>query len=109
MKRIRKGDRVVVISGELRGSEGVVLRVLPKQMVAVVENLNKVKRAQKPNEKNKSGGFVEVEAPIALAKLSLIDSKSKRPTKVKYTINKDNKKVRISKRSGHEIGVGGIK
>ena len=106
MKRIKKGDRVVVMCGEFRGSEGIVLRVLPKVSKAIVEDINKVKCSKKPDEKNKSGGFVEVEAPIPLARLALIDPKSKSPAKVKYVLGKDNCKVRICRKSGREIGKG---
>ncbi len=104
MNRIIKGDKVRVISGKLKGSEGIVLSVFPKEGTAIVEGVNKIKKHVKPNQENEKGGIVEIDAPIRLCKLALIDPKGKgAKTKVKYEKTKDNKKVRITKLSGTNL------
>lgn len=104
MNRIIKGDRVKVISGKHKGSEGIVLQVFPKNETAIVEGINRVKKHKKASADQEQGGIVEIEAPIRLCKLALIDPKGKGAiTKVKYSKEKDKKKVRIAKKSGAEF------
>lgn len=103
MNRIIKGDRVKVITGKHKGAEGIVLTVFPKKQTAIVEGINRVKKHKKASADQEQGGIIEIEAPIQLCKLALIDPKGKgATTKVKYTIGKDKKKVRVSKKSGAE-------
>lgn len=100
MNRIIKGDRVRVISGKHKGSEGTVMKVNVKADSAIVEGLNLIKRHKKPNQQNEDGGIIQVEAPIALCKLALMDAKNKNScTKVNYVVDKDGKKSRITKKS----------
>ena len=75
MERITKGDRVIVISGEDRGKEGVVLKVEPSGNHVIVEGVNFVKRHTKPTQKSQQGGIVEKEAPINMSNLMVICSK----------------------------------
>lgn len=106
MNRIKKGDKVRVVSGKERNKEGTVLRVFPKEQRAIVEGLNKVKRHQKQDQKNDKSGIVEKEAPLRLCKLALLEQKGKEKgqiTKIKFAINKEGKKVRVSKRSNQEL------
>ncbi len=104
MNRIIKGDRVKVISGKHKGSEGVVLAVYPREGTALVEGINRVKKHKKASADQEQGGIVEIEAPIRLCKLALIDPKKKgETTKIKYAIGKDKKKVRVAKKSGAEF------
>ncbi len=104
MNRLIKGDRVRVISGKLKGLEGVILSVNLKSQTAIVEGINKIKKHVKPNQENEKGGIVEIDAPIKLCKLALIDPKGKgATTKVKYEKDKNNKKVRITKLSGTNL------
>ena len=104
MNRIIKGDKVKVISGKHKGSEGIVLQVFPKNETAIVEGVNRVKKHKKASADQEQGGIIELEAPIRLCKLALIDPKGKGAiTKVKYSKGKDNKKVRIAKKSGAEF------
>lgn len=108
MNRIRKGDHVRVISGKHKNSEGVVLQVFPKEQTAVVENINKIKRHQKKDQTHEQSGIFEKEAPIKLCKLAIIEQKGKEKgniTKVKF-IFKDNKKIRVSKKTNNEIVIG---
>ena len=100
---IKKGDTVYVNAGEDKGKTGRVLKVLISKNRAVVEGINMVTKANKPNAKNPQGGLVKMEAPIHVSNLQLLDPKSGKPTRVGYKVNEDGKKVRISKKSGEEI------
>ena len=100
---IKKGDTVYVNAGEDKGKTGRVLKVLISKNRAVVEGINMVTKATKPNAKNPQGGLVKMEAPIHVSNLQLLDPKSGKPTRVGYEVNEDGKKVRISKKSGEEI------
>lgn len=107
MNRIKKGDPVVVISGKNKNKSGVVIRVNPKEQTALVEGVNKIKRHQKKDQTHEQSGIIEKEAPIRLCKLALVDPKGKdkgKATKVKYLL-KDNKKVRVARKSGSELDV----
>jgi large subunit ribosomal protein L24 len=101
--KIRKGDRVEVISGAHKGKRGEVLKVLPKESRAVVQGVALVKRHQKPAGMGQPGGIVEKEAPVHLSNLMLLDPKTDRPTRVGFRILEDGKKVRVAKASGEVI------
>ena len=99
---IKKGDVVYVLAGEDRGKEGRVLKVLVQKQNAIVEGVNMVTKATKPNAQHPQGGLVKKEAPIAISNIALIDPKSGKPTRI--SIRRENGKViRISKKSGEEI------
>ena len=98
---IKKGDQVVVISGADKGSKGEVLKVLPSKGRAIVEQCNVVKKHMKPTQDN-PGGIVEMEAPIHLSNLMLIDPKTGEPTRVGRKVV-DGKLVSYSKKSGEII------
>ena len=100
---IKKGDNVYVLSGEDRGKTGRVLKVLVDKNRAIVEGVNFVTKATKPNAKHPQGGLVKMEAPVHVSNLSLIDPKSGKPTRVGYRKNDAGKKVRFAKKSGEEI------
>ena len=100
---IKKGDTVIVLSGEDKGKTGKVLKVLVEKQRAIVEGVNIVTKSSKPSAKNPQGGFVKVEAPIHISNLSLIDPKSGKPTRIAIKVKEDGKKVRIAKKSGEEI------
>ena len=100
---IKKGDTVYVNAGDDKGKTGRVLKVLIEKNRAVVEGVNVVTKATKPNAKNPQGGLVKMEAPIHVSNLQLLDPKSGKATRVGYKVNEDGKKVRISKKSGEEI------
>lgn len=99
--KIKKGDKVVVLSGSSKGTKGSVLKVYPDKGKAIVEGVNMIKKHTKPNAQNPQGGIVETEAPIYVSKLALVDSNGK-PTRVGYEL-KDGKKVRIAKKTGKAI------
>ena len=99
---IKKGDTVYVLAGEDRGKEGRVLKVLVQKQKAIVEGINMVTKATKPNAQHPQGGLIKKEAPIAISNIALIDPKSGKPTRI--SIRRENGKViRIAKKSGEEI------
>ncbi len=99
--KIKKGDKVEVISGSNKGKSGIVTQIVTDKSRAVIEGVNIVKRHMKPTNNN-PGGIVEMSAPIHISNLSLLDPKSGKPTRVGYKIEK-GKKVRVSKKSGEII------
>jgi len=100
--KIKKGDQVIVLAGKDKGKKGEVLRVLPKDNRAVVQNVNMVKRHTRPSQ-TQAGGIIEREAAIHVSNLALVDPKSGQATRVGYKILDDNRKVRVAKRSGEVI------
>ena len=95
--KIKKGDKVMVISGENKGSIGSVLKVLYNNNKAIVEGVNMVKKHAKPSAENPKGGIIEKQLPLEISNLSLL-TKSGEKTKVGYKFE-DGKKVRYSKKS----------
>jgi len=78
---IRKHDKVMVLSGEYKGTIGEVLKMYPEKRKAIVEGVNIIKRHTKPNQQNKDGAIVEKEAAIPICKLQLIDPATGKPTR----------------------------
>ena len=103
MNRIRKGDKVVVISGKDKSKSGKVLVVYPKDNRVLVEGVNIIKRHTKPNPALPEGGIVEREAPIHVSNVQLADPKSGEPTRIGFKTLKDGTKVRFAKKSGEVI------
>jgi large subunit ribosomal protein L24 len=100
--KIKKGDRVVVITGRDRGRQGEVLRVLRQDDRLVVQGVNMVKRHQRPSAGH-PGGIVDKEAPIHISNVAHLDPDGGRPTRVGYRLLDDGRKVRFAKRSGEVI------
>ena len=100
--KIKSGDKVRVIAGDHKGSEGNVVTILREKNKAIVEGVNMVSKHTKPSAKNPQGGIIKKEAPIHISNLSLVDSKSNKATRVGYKIDGD-KKVRYSKKSNEII------
>jgi len=96
--KIRKGDRVVVITGRDKGKEGEVVEVLRSQGRIRVQGINIVKKHRRPTQTD-PGGIVSIEAPLDLSNVAHIDPDSGKPTRVRIEF-KDGKKVRVAKRSG---------
>lgn len=99
---VKKGDKVMVISGKDKGKTGVILSAFPKKDRVLVEGVNIVKKHTKPNQANPQGGIVEQEATIHVSNVMLLDPKSGEPTRVGYKVE-DGKKVRVAKKSGEII------
>jgi large subunit ribosomal protein L24 len=103
--RIRKGDRVVVLTGRDKGRTGEVIEVRPNQDRALVRGINMVKRHQRQTA-NQEGGIISKEGSIHLSNLALADPKDGKPTRIGFKFvgeGRDRKKVRFAKRSGVEI------
>ena len=100
---VKRGDTVMVISGQDKGKTGKVIASLPRESKVIVEGVNIIKRHQKPRGIGQAGEIVEKEAPIFASKVMYYDVTKKRPTRIGYKIIKDGKKVRISKVSGEQI------
>ena len=101
MRKLKTGDKVVVVSGSNKGKEGKILKVLEDKVL--VEGVNIVKKHLKPKNNNGNGEIIETEAPIHKSNVMLIDPKTKKPTKVKIETDNKGKKVRISKKSNEKI------
>ena len=100
---IKKGDTVVVLAGDDRGKQGRVLSVQVAKQRAIVEGINMVTKLTKPTAKHPQGGRIQMEAPIHISNLSLVDPKSGKPTRIAINVKEDGTKVRIAKKSGEEI------
>jgi large subunit ribosomal protein L24 len=100
---IKKGDTVMVITGEAKGQKGRVLEVDRDKNRALVEGVNMVSKHTKPNTKAPQGGIIKKEAPINVTNMMLIDPTSGKPTRIGKRLNEKNKLVRYSKKSGEEI------
>src|SRR5260221_5160585 len=97
MLRIRRDDTVMVMVGKDKGKTGKVVRVMPKIHKAVIENINVVKKSVKKSDTYPQGGYVEVEKPVALSNLMLVDNKSNTPTRFQASVLKDRGTVSIAK------------
>ena len=99
---VKKGDKVIVISGKDKGKQGVVLEAYPKKDRVLVEGVNIVKKHAKPSQANPQGGIFDQEAAIHVSNVMIIDPKTGNPTRVGYQ-TVDGKKVRVAKKSGNVI------
>jgi large subunit ribosomal protein L24 len=103
MKKIRKGDQVVVIAGKDKGRRGAVLEVLASGHV-LVESVNRVKRHTRPNPQvNRQGGIIEKEAPLPASKVAIWNPAAKKADRVGFKTLTDGKKVRFFKSNGEMI------
>jgi large subunit ribosomal protein L24 len=102
-QKIRKGDRVQVLTGRDKGRQGEVIRVMPAEDRALVQGINLVKRHQKASGIGNPGGITEKEAAIHLSNLALLDPQSGKPTRVGFKMLEDGKKVRVARASGEVL------
>jgi len=104
MKRykIKRNDTVKVIAGKDKGKTGKVLRFVAKEDRVVVEGVNMVKKAVKKRRQNEQGGIIEVEAPIHISNVSAVNKSGER-TKVGYSRDKEQKKVRVARKNGEAL------
>jgi len=101
--KIKKEDQVIVISGKDKGKKGRVLRVIPKYNKIIVENVNVVKKHQKPTQQIREGGIIEQPMPVDVSKVMLVDPSTGTPTRVGYKFLEDGTKVRYAKKSGEIV------
>ncbi|TGB00905.1 50S ribosomal protein L24 [Halobacillus salinus] len=99
---VKKGDKVMVITGKDKGKQGTVLEAYPKNDRVLVEGVNEVKKHSKPSQENPQGGILTQEAAIHVSNVMPIDPKTGEPTRVGYKVEGD-KKVRIAKKSGEAL------
>jgi len=100
---VRKGDFVVVLSGDEKGKKGKVLKVFPTEGRLIVEGVNVAKKHTRPSQKMPQGGTISVEQPISADKVMLLCPSCKQPSKVSRTEMADGKKVRVCKSCGEVI------
>ena len=100
--KIKKKDKVVVLSGKDKGKSGEVTAVFPKENRVMVSGVNMMARHTKPSQANPQGGIIRREAPIHASNVAHVDPKTKKPTRVGYKMVADAK-VRVARRSGEEV------
>lgn len=98
----KTGDKVVVISGKDKGKEGKIISVLRNENRVVVEGINMVKKHVKGNGQQ-AGSINDVEAPIHASNVMIKDPKTKKPTRIGHSVNKDGKKIRVTKKSNSSL------
>ncbi len=101
--KIKKGDRVRVLTGKDRGKEGVVMTALPQVHKVVVEGVNTARKHQKRTRATMEAGLMDIDMPIPVANVAVISPKDGKPTRVGYKIKDDGTKVRVCKRTGAEL------
>jgi large subunit ribosomal protein L24 len=101
-QKIRKGDKVVVLSGKDKGKTGEVTRAMPKDGKVIVAGVNIATRHRKPTQLNPQGGLERREAAMHVSKVAIADPKTGAPTRVRFE-TKDGKKVRVAAKSGELI------
>ena len=101
--RLRKNDKVVVLSGKDKGKTGTVIATHPTLNKVTIEGINIVKRATKPNRQYPQGGIIEITKPFDVSKVAIVEPTSNKPSKIGYKIDTEGKKVRLYKSTGKEI------
>ena len=101
--KIKKGDRVRVLTGKDRGKEGVVVTALPAVGKVVVEGVNTARKHQKRTRATMDAGLLNIDMPIPVANVAVLSPQDGKPTRVGYRIDADGTKVRVCKRTGAEI------
>ena len=99
--KLKKGDDVIVLAGKDKGKTGKIVKVFPKSMKAIVSEINRVKKNQKPDN-NQPGGIIDKDMPIHISNLLYYDPEQKKGVKIGFKLE-NNKKIRINKSSGKEI------
>jgi len=101
--RLRKGDRVYVISGKDKGKEGTILHRDVARELIIVENVNMVTRSTRPTQKNPKGGLIKKEAPFNASKAMLVCPACGKPTRISRAFLDSGKKVRLCKKCGEVV------
>lgn len=101
--KIKKGDRVVVLTGKDKGVEGVVERALPREGKVIVEGVNVAKKHQAPTRSIQQGGIIDKAMPIDASNVAIVSPADGKPTRVGYRVEADGTKTRICKRTGVDL------
>ena len=100
--KIKKGDRVRVLSGKDKGKEGEVMRSIPTKGKVIVDGVNVAKKHQRPTQQNQQGGIIDKEMPIPVSNVALLANDG-RPTRIGYRFDDKGNKVRIAKRTREDV------
>jgi len=103
MSRVKKEDKVMVISGKDRGKKGKVLKTIPSENKIIVEGVNFTKKHQRPTNQYREGGIIERESPIYVSKVMVVCPNCDKPTRVAHKILENGEKVRSCKKCGEII------
>jgi large subunit ribosomal protein L24 len=101
--KIKKGDRVRVLSGKDRGKEGVVMRAIPERDRVIVEGVNVAKKHQRPTRMTMQGGIIDRDMPIHVSNVAIISPGDGRPTRIGYRLDDRGRKIRVCRRTGAEL------
>ena len=104
--KLKKGDRVQVLSGKDRGKQGVILKVMPRERKVIVEGVNTARRHTKPRTATQPGGIIDKDMPLPVSSVAIVSPSDGKPTRVGYRIDETGgvaHKVRICKRTGAEL------
>jgi large subunit ribosomal protein L24 len=101
--KIRKGDKVVVLTGKDKGRQGTVMAVLPRVGKVIVEDVNIAHRHTKPRQANVPGGIIEKPMPLDVSNVAIVSPKDGKATRVGYRRDTDGNKVRICRRTGDDL------
>ena len=101
--KLKKGDKVQVLTGRDKGRQGEILRAMPEDSKVLVQGVNMVKRHTRPSQTSPQGGIVSQELPIHISNVALVDPKGGKPTRVGYKTLSDGRKVRVARRSGETL------
>jgi large subunit ribosomal protein L24 len=101
--KIKKGDRVRVLTGKDRGKEGEVMRAIPDAGKVIVDGVNVAKKHQRPTRATMQGGIIDKDMPIPVANVALVCPSCKKATRVGYKFQTDGTKVRVCKKCGGEL------
>ncbi len=99
---LKVGDKVVVITGKDKGKEGTITKVLRNENKVVIEGINVAKKHVKPNGQT-AGSIIDIELPINASNVMIIDPKTKKPSRIGHTTDKNGKKIRIAKKSNSNL------
>jgi large subunit ribosomal protein L24 len=101
--RLKKDDLVMVRAGKYKGKTGKITATHPKENKVTVEGINVVKKHVKPDQTHPQGAIVEITKPMWVGKVGIVETTSKKPSRIAYKLDKDNNKTRVYARSGKEI------
>ena len=100
--KIKKGDKVIVITGKDKGKTGEVTKVLVQENKVIVSGINMAKRHTKPSQES-AGGIISKEMPIQISNVAYVDPKTNKPTRLGIKVDKGGRKVRVAKKSGEVV------
>ena len=101
--KIKKGDRVIVLTGKDRGKSGEVIRTLPKEGKVIVDGVNVAKKHQRATRATVQGGIIDKDMPMPVSSVAIISPGDGRPTRVGYRYDDQGRKVRICRRTGADL------